>query len=61
MTTEEKILAMIQAYRFTVVALSSVIVITFVVFGYLLMVHVPQALYVTLDDYFAEKDFVRTD
>lgn len=57
MSHEEKIEKMIKEYRFTVVALSLVIVGIFVLFSYTLLVHVPDVMVMAIEDYFSTNEF----
>lgn len=57
MSHEEKIEKMIAEYRFTVVALSFVILGIFCAFTYVMAVYVPDVMVMALDDYFSNNEF----
>jgi len=53
MSNDEKIEQMIRSYRFTVVVLSIAIVLMFTLIAYILLVQVPDVMYMTLEDFHA--------
>lgn len=61
MSNDDKIEKMIAEYRFTVVALSTVLIATMVVFAAVVLVYVPDVMVMAMDDYFSNTEFLITE